>query len=253
MADAAKQGSLISEPVNGESEPAGRAPTIHVEGDAFAILPEWVLLGGFTDKALRIYGLLALHASGKARSAYPSLRRLAQLAGCHTRTVQRALRELEAAGAIKATARFSGGRQTSTVYRVYRDNPVGRGGAHVTPGVAPMSPREPDSVNQRVPNGTPDQESGDLGSSLNGRVKALVSRFSEAFERTTGVAYEPKRMDYLHANKLLRAYGDDEVEGVCVMAFEKAEREPWWAENISLPLIHSRYRALRLAIAQGGR
>ncbi|WP_419607742.1 helix-turn-helix domain-containing protein, partial [Thiolapillus sp.] len=48
---------------------------------------------------------LAEHVSGEGRECWPSVSRLARMTGCAERTVQRALRTLEAAGLIRVEQR----------------------------------------------------------------------------------------------------------------------------------------------------
>lgn len=92
----------------------------------FAMVPEWVLYHeNLSAQAVRLYATLGRHADSAAKS-YPSRRRLAQLLRVTTKSVDRYLGELEAAGAVVIEARFDdAGDRTSNEYTVLR---VSRGG-----------------------------------------------------------------------------------------------------------------------------
>ena len=93
----------------------------------FAIIPEWVVASGVSQTALLVYFWLARHASDEDGTAWPSRQRLAELAGVSTRTVTRAIAELEAAGALTVTARYTAtGGQTSNRYVVRFADPSSR-------------------------------------------------------------------------------------------------------------------------------
>ncbi len=69
-----------------------------------------------SDRAVHVYAVLARHADGGGR-CWPSRDRLAALAGCSVRSMDRALVELDAAGVVERTARGNGhGGRSSTLY-----------------------------------------------------------------------------------------------------------------------------------------
>lgn len=69
-----------------------------------------------SDRAVHVYAALARHADDAGR-CWPSRERLAALASCSVRSVDRALGELDAAGVIERTARGNGhGGRGSTLY-----------------------------------------------------------------------------------------------------------------------------------------
>lgn len=94
-------------------------PTI--EADLrFSIIPEWILDSGLSDKAIRIYGILARYADNETLQAFPSRETLARRARCHVKSVDRAVRELIAAGAVYKSARKSNNEWRSNVYTLRR-------------------------------------------------------------------------------------------------------------------------------------
>jgi len=81
----------------------------------FAIVPEWILDAPVSDRAVRLYGLLARYADRNG-AAFPARSTLAQRLRCTVRSVDRALTELVDAGAVQRSWRFVNGRQTSSRY-----------------------------------------------------------------------------------------------------------------------------------------
>lgn len=73
-------------------------------GDAFAIVPERVIDADVSDRAVRLYALLDRYA-GADGHAYPSRATLARRLRCSPDTVDRAVRELEAAGLVDVERR----------------------------------------------------------------------------------------------------------------------------------------------------
>lgn len=108
----------------------------------FVIVPSWLLIApAVSDRAIRVYGLLAHHADRDTREAFPSRGRLAELAGCSTDSIDRALRELVKAGAIDVLPRRDpSGRSLSSIYVVHEAPSEAEGeGRH---GAAPASQGE---------------------------------------------------------------------------------------------------------------
>ena len=84
----------------------------------YAPIPQELLYSALTDKAVRVYGVLARHGMTKD-DCYPSHRRIAQLIGCAPRSVRRPLEELEDSGWIESVPRFDArGDRTSNGYLV---------------------------------------------------------------------------------------------------------------------------------------
>ena len=79
---------------------------------------DWTFtLKGLDAKQYAVLRSLAHHAN-KNHECYPSTRRIAIQTGLSTRSVTRALSELEELGLVRRVPRFSGSRQTSNLYRV---------------------------------------------------------------------------------------------------------------------------------------
>jgi hypothetical protein len=112
----------------------------------FSIVPEWVLDAGFSDRAIRIYALIARYADNETLQAFPSRETLADRALCSLKSVDRAISELVAGGALRKQHRKNGDAYQSNLYTVRRipENlasalSLGRdtGDARVGPGVTP--------------------------------------------------------------------------------------------------------------------
>lgn len=86
----------------------------------FSMVPEWLIDSGCTDKALRLYTVLARYADNDDLTAYPGRALLSKRMGCHRASVDRAVEELVALGAITKTQRVADGRYTSSLYTVHR-------------------------------------------------------------------------------------------------------------------------------------
>lgn len=142
------------------------ASDIPLRKDAyFASIPEWVLYHeDLSPQAIRLYGVLDRYAEGRC---FPSRKRLANQLGVKSvDTVDRALRELQDAGAVSVTPRFDeAGDPTSSLYTV-----------HFLPalGVAAHS-----GGGGRTDAATSPQESGDGGrtdAARGGRTDAALTR-----------------------------------------------------------------------------
>jgi hypothetical protein len=71
----------------------------------FTQIPDWVITHpDLSHATVRVYAAICTHAS-KERIAFPGIRRIAEEAHCSTSTVQHAIDELEAAGALQVTRR----------------------------------------------------------------------------------------------------------------------------------------------------
>ena len=76
---------------------------------------------GLGRSQLAVYLTLAAHADGRGLSAFPSVRRIARLAGIGERTVQRAVQKLVESGMLRVEIR--GGRHRPNEYTLV-SNPV---------------------------------------------------------------------------------------------------------------------------------
>jgi len=96
----------------------------------FAIIPEWVLdHPDLSDKAVRLYGILARYADAQG-AAWPRRSVLAERLRASVKTVDRTVAELEKAEAIEVRARIEGRVQRSNLYVLRRARP---GGTPVSP------------------------------------------------------------------------------------------------------------------------
>ena len=71
------------------------------------MVPEWVLYAELSDKAIRLYAVLARYADNQTHEAFPSRETLAQRMRCSARSVDRAALELIEAGAITKKQRHN--------------------------------------------------------------------------------------------------------------------------------------------------
>lgn len=89
-------------------------------------VPPWsrIQTEAFLDRALnltdtRVLGVVAAHISKKTGTAWPSIRRIADILRIDARNVRRSLRKLENAGYLETAKRANEkGRQTSNAYRL---------------------------------------------------------------------------------------------------------------------------------------
>ena len=91
----------------------------------FAIIPEWVLELPVSANAIRVYCVLRRFADNKTGACFPSRKTLAMRSRLSVSTLDRALKELDEAGAIEVKVRRSeAGDYTSNLY-VVRSFPKG--------------------------------------------------------------------------------------------------------------------------------
>lgn len=92
----------------------------------FAIIDEWLLDLDISDRAVRLYAVLARYADSETHKAYPSRDTLAKRLRCSTKSVDRAAQELVESGAMTKHHRHN----SSIVYTLQ----VVQGGRHQSPG-----------------------------------------------------------------------------------------------------------------------
>ena len=73
----------------------------------FAIIDEWVLDLPVSDRAIRLYAVLARYADHDTHKAFPSRRTLAERLRCSMKSVDRAVQELVDYGALSKQQRFN--------------------------------------------------------------------------------------------------------------------------------------------------
>lgn len=113
----------------------------------WAVVPEWLLDADVSDRAVRLYAVLARYADNSTREAYPNKRTLRRRLRCSDDSVSRARAELVDAGALIVTPRYeesedgAGRRQTSNHYVVLRVPPrtAAEGAPRSTAGVSPRT------------------------------------------------------------------------------------------------------------------
>lgn len=89
----------------------------------FAIIDEWVLDLDISDRAVRLYAVLARYADSETHKAYPSRGTLAERLRCSKASVDRAAQELVDAGAMTKKQRHN----SSVVYTLQVSSPLMRG------------------------------------------------------------------------------------------------------------------------------
>lgn len=96
----------------------------------FSILPDWVIKAPVSDRAVRIYAVLAGFADNETLTAFPSRGLIAKRVNTSVKSVDRALKELLDIGAIESEKRVKDGVYQSSLYTVKR----GGVGTPVSPG-----------------------------------------------------------------------------------------------------------------------
>lgn len=92
----------------------------------FAIIDQWLLDLEISDRAVRLYAVLARYADAETHKAYPSRTTLAERLRCSTKSVDRASQELVDSGAMTKKQRHN----SSVIYTLR----VVQGGGHQSPG-----------------------------------------------------------------------------------------------------------------------
>jgi hypothetical protein len=119
--------------------------------DRFAMVPEWLLDADVSDCAVRLYAVL-LRFGQSSGARMPSRATLAlRMRKKSTDTVDRAMRDLIAIGAVVVQPRYAGRERLTNLYRVRTSRPSGSS----TPSVNPPAPtpQEPISGPEFVPDG----------------------------------------------------------------------------------------------------
>jgi hypothetical protein len=86
----------------------------------FSIIPDWLLAAEVSDRAIRVYAVLARYADNNSHEAFPRRALIAQGAKCSPRSVDRAIDELVAVKAVSKRARKDDKGQQSNVYKLHR-------------------------------------------------------------------------------------------------------------------------------------
>ena len=93
----------------------------HINTDLrFSIIPEWILDANVSDRAIRVYSILARYADNETLQAFPSRETIAKRAHCHWRSIDRAIEELIKLGAVTKAHRKNGDSYQSNIYTLRR-------------------------------------------------------------------------------------------------------------------------------------
>lgn len=109
----------------------------------FAIIPHWVIYSDLSDAALRLYAVMAKYADNSSGKAWPSRGTLAKDMRKSEKTVDRAIKELVQAGALRVSRRYDPETREyrSNLYTLITAKPA------IEEGVAsPVSPPTPKDV-----------------------------------------------------------------------------------------------------------
>jgi hypothetical protein len=99
--------------------------TDNIQADIrFSIVPEWLVFSGVSDRALRLYAILARYADNDSFQAFPSRGLLAKRCNCSLKSVDRAVEELIEFGAIVKKRRIKDNHYQSSLYTIKRSGPV---------------------------------------------------------------------------------------------------------------------------------
>jgi hypothetical protein len=94
---------------------------IRTDTGPFSITPHWLLMSEVSDRALRLYALLGRYADNKTGQAHPGRVRLATEMRCSESSLDRATKELVAAGALLVSQRLTEhGDFATNLYTVLR-------------------------------------------------------------------------------------------------------------------------------------
>ncbi len=132
-----------SAPADGPSG-AGDDVSLIVEEPRFALVPEWVIDAAVPDSSFRLYSLL-LRYGGTSGQRMPSRTTLARRMHRSVDAVDRAMRELVAAGIVRVEHRRSGQQYLSNRYHVRTSGPL--------PVEQPLA--RPPAAGSRTPAATP--------------------------------------------------------------------------------------------------
>lgn len=89
----------------------------------FSIIPEWVIDSQISDRAIRLYVILARYADNETLQAFPSRETLARRALCNAKAVTKAIDELVSIGAVIKQHRKQGDSFQSNLYTLRRVGP----------------------------------------------------------------------------------------------------------------------------------
>jgi hypothetical protein len=89
----------------------------------FSIVPDWVIEGPISDRAVRVYAILARYADNDSLQCFPSRQTIADRARCNVKAVTKAIDELVSIGAVSREHRKTGDAYQSNLYTLRRVGP----------------------------------------------------------------------------------------------------------------------------------
>ena len=124
-------------------------------GYTFGRVPTWLLDAAVSDRAVRLFALLTRYADREGRG-FPGRRVLAERLRCSVDSLDRALRELVTAGALRVEERWNvdgdGGRLTNDYFLLeQRDEDPGRADAAPPGRTGAVAPRRMDAAPPTAP------------------------------------------------------------------------------------------------------
>lgn len=248
----------------------------------FALVPEWVLTLDVSDKAIRLYALLAVRwADRTTGECWPTRKTIADALGCSTHTVTRATSELEDAGALSVVRRRrDDGNNEPNIYVVHRvpgskNAPTPGSKNAPTPGYknaptgvhgcAPNQNQEPKPVELDLssvlaePTLTVDDVEPASASEDQDRARRLCEYFIEAMLKADPEAKRPNitKAWIAEADRMVRLDKRDRREIAAVIDWVFTDPAgAFWIPNIrSVPKLRiqfDRLRQQRMAKASGG-
>ena len=170
----------------------------------FAIVPEWVIDAEISDRAFRLYAVLRRGVDKETGYARVSRPKLATRLRTSVKSIDRALRELEEAGAVTVHPRWTDGKGS---YSFVRDavHTVRAPSGYVLKTTSPVSGSDtgvptPSSFNEPLPEVGPQLSGGDTGDATVGtpvtvRVGTPVTHVLESVvpEKELSSAMPPKQ------------------------------------------------------------
>lgn len=187
----------------------------------FSIIPEWVLDAKISDRAIRVYSILARYADNETLQAFPSRETLAKRANCHWRSIDRAIEELVTLGAITKQHRRNGESYQSNIYTLRR----------VLPQVSP--PTDTTVRGVLTPQSPPTDTAGNLTITTElepqniepeNHFNAQFDEFWSAYPRKTGKG----RARRAFKTALEKTTFDVIVEGVAAYVANEDMSDPQW-------------------------
>lgn len=187
----------------------------------FSLVPEWVVYAPISDRAVRLYAVLARHADDSTLEAWPSRRTLWKLMHCSEHSLDAAVKELKSLGALSFEHRYgTNGAPTSNLWIIRRVPTDGVGqkatppqeptltlGQETTPGGAGT-----DAQNENQLTRTKERGANGASAVPDGRVQNLVAGYVEDFGLERDGQAPPSRWRAAAGRAAKEALADGESE-----------------------------------------